>query len=76
MATLTIIFGILKIGFVSHNLLFLIDFFLSAQKTSVSASGGVKRKKQNIEFRIQNSEDSKHKSQNHKKIHSVKSEPH
>jgi hypothetical protein len=31
-----------------------------------------KKEKQNTEHRMQNLEDSKHKSQNHKQIHSVK----
>jgi hypothetical protein len=51
----------------------LVEIFLSAQKTFVAAEGG--RKKQNAEFRRQNSasENSKKKSQNHKQLLSDKS---
>jgi hypothetical protein len=52
------------------NFFISIDFYPSAQKSCAAAEGG--QKKQNTEFRIQNSKDSKHKGHNHKKLLSAK----
>jgi hypothetical protein len=49
----------------------LIDFSFQRRKQALPPKAD-KRKKQNTKLRTQNSEDSKHKNQNHNKIHSAK----